>query len=309
MKGAAKRDRHRAAAEPARFDHPGLKAGAGDRGFEARTGGARVDDDVAFHRRLARRREPGAKRPRHILTVGIGIDRRHFGAGNARGKECRQGADNTAAHHRDAIPRRDARIPDHVQRRLHVSGKNGPFGRHARRNRHDRPGGHDVAVLMRIEAEYRAPGHRPEFDHADIRIAVLYGRGESALLEWRAHALALAIRHAAGQHDELGAAAYPRIQRSHSHIFPPRLIEPGPAQGHGSRTRDPESSCFNHDGLQHAQERGITADDVVIEHATKMQAEQGKDRIAQHDMDAHQDGCEARILSDRTRDWQKPEPL
>ena len=64
---------------------------------------------------------------------------------------------------------------------------------------------------------------RPPLDGADVEVAVLDRPGEVAFLERRAHRGVLARRHAAPEHQRLGAAADAGPQRADHDIAPPRL--------------------------------------------------------------------------------------
>src|SRR5262245_29613681 len=95
---------------------------------------------------------------------------------------------------------------------------------------------------MRIQHE-RAPIHqlaRTLLDATDARVAVFHRRRELACLKRRAHALALARRHAAMKHECFGASADGAVLRADDD-----LVWAGPRQRLGSelsaaRFGDPE---------------------------------------------------------------------
>jgi hypothetical protein len=78
---------------------------------------------------------------------------------------------------------------------------------------------------MRVQTEHRAAAQlrRPVLDGADIEVAVLDRAREVPLLEWRAHRGVLIRRHAAAEHERLGAAADAGPQRADHDIAAPRL--------------------------------------------------------------------------------------
>ena len=70
-------------------------------------------------------------------------------------------------------------------------------------------GRHHVARLVRVQAEHRAApaARRPLLDTPHVGVAVLHRRREVARLKRRAHPLVFCRRHAAVEHQRLGAAA------------------------------------------------------------------------------------------------------
>ena len=83
----------------------------------------------------------------------------------------------------------------------------------------------------------------PSLDDADVEVAVLHRAREVAVLERRAHRRVLARRHAAAEHQRLGAAADAGPQRADEHVVAlrlghgdgPDLPAPGRAQPEGVR--------------------------------------------------------------------------
>ena len=69
-----------------------------------------------------------------------------------------------------------------------------------------------------------APGELggPGFDLADDRVAVFHRERELAAHVRPAHARILALRHAAGEHQRLGAAADGAKMGTHAHVVRPR---------------------------------------------------------------------------------------
>ena len=87
-----------------------------------------------------------------------------------------------------------------------------------------RGGRYDVGGLVRVQAEDGAAEQlgRPLLDDADAQIAVLDRSREVALLERRPHRRVLVGRHAAPEHQRLGAAADARAHGAHHHVAAPR---------------------------------------------------------------------------------------
>jgi membrane glycosyltransferase len=73
---------------------------------------------------------------------------------------------------------------------------------------------------VRVEREYRASeqGFGPALDPADRGVAVFHRKRKVAGHERRAHAFELALRHASGKHERLGAAADRAVKRPHAHF-------------------------------------------------------------------------------------------
>ena len=90
---------------------------------------------------------------------------------------------------------------------------------------------------MRMEHKNDPAKHfrRPRLDAADGGVTVFHRKRETAGHEWRAHAIKLARRHAAGQHQPFGAAADGAVQRADANLARPgfgkRLIADFSASG------------------------------------------------------------------------------
>ena len=125
------------------------------------------------------------------------------------------------------------------------AGEHGARGRHVVGHDGHGAGRHHVGRLVRVQAEDRAAAQlrRPLLDGADVEVAVLDRPREVALLERRAHRGVLARRHAAPEHQRLGAAADAGPQRADHHVAAPRLGQrdrpdlPAPGRAQPERVR------------------------------------------------------------------------
>ena len=153
-------------------------------------------------------------------TMRVSIDELHVAARRAGRQPGNETPDGSATDHHDSIAKVEAGVPYAVQRRLQVGGEHCPLRRNINRHDVDRRGRHDVARLMRMQGEDDAARQvrRPAFDTADAGIAVLDRSGKLTLLKRRAHACPLALRHAATEHERLGAAADSAEQRLHDDL-------------------------------------------------------------------------------------------
>ena len=128
------------------------------------------------------------------------------------------------ADDRDPVADQRRGIPQRVDGRLDGAGEHRARGRDALRHDDHRGGRNDVGGLVRVEAEHRpaAQLRRPLLHDADVEVAVLDRPREVPLLEGRPHRGVLVRRHAAPEHQRLGAAAHGRPQGAHHHVAPPR---------------------------------------------------------------------------------------
>ena len=112
---------------------------------------------------------------------------------------------------------------------------------------------------MRVEAEDGAAAQlrRPLLHGADVQVAVLDRPGEVALLERCAHPRVLVRRHAAPEHQRLGAAADARPHGAHDHVVAPRLGQrhrpdlPAARRAQPERVRDSSIADHRRDAAVH----------------------------------------------------------
>ncbi len=127
-----------------------------------------------------------------------------------------QQADYPAADHRGALTGLKARVPDGVERGLHLRGEGRAFGAHRIGHGDQHMGRRVEQALVRIQAERAAADEigRTGLDSGDHRIAIFDRIRELALLQRAAHTLALAGRDKAVEHEALGAPADPADERA-----------------------------------------------------------------------------------------------
>ena len=164
--------------------------------------------------------------------------------GSAASSRATQQPTMPGADDRDPVADERAGVPQRVDRGLDGAGQHRALGRHAVGHHGARPRpGTTYARLVRVQAEHRAAAQRGGslLDHADVEVAVLHRSGEVAVLEGRAHRVALARGHAAVEDQRLGAAADAGAQRADQHLARGRgratatgRISPTP----GSRTQN-----------------------------------------------------------------------
>ena len=114
-----------------------------------------------------------------------------------------------------------------------------------------RADGHDVARLVRIQAEDvpAAQLRGPLLDDADVAVAVLDGRGKLAGLKRRAHALVLAARHLAVEHERFGAAADAAVERADERFALGRRGQASPRESRRGRLRPPRTRALDSESL------------------------------------------------------------
>ena len=103
----------------------------------AASGQREVDPERRGDRRLAR----------------VDVDQLDRGSRHAREQRRGERADHAGADHRDPVADPGRRIPEAVERGLQVGGQHRARVRHGVRHRHHGARRHDVAILVRIEAE------------------------------------------------------------------------------------------------------------------------------------------------------------
>ena len=166
-------------------------------------------------------------------------------AGNRREQAGDAAADHPGADDGDAVADQRRRVPQGVDGGLDGAGEHGARGRHVVGHDGHGAGRHHVGRLVRVQAEDRAAAQlrRPLLDGADVEVAVLDRPREVPLLERRAHRGVLARRHAAAEHQRLGAAADAGPQRADHHVVRPGLGQrdrpdlPAPGRAQPERVR------------------------------------------------------------------------
>ena len=184
------------------------------------------NDEIAIGRRGVRAwrsRAPSAARK--LRARRIDIDQRHLGARQPRAQIGDQRADHARADHRDAVGRARRRVPDRVERGLHVGGQHRARRRHVVGQRHDGVGRHVEQGLVRMQREDRAAdAARPARPRPGRpwRSRISPGTGKLPPMKgarMRSNSLA-GTRPASDQ--RLGAAAERAVQRAHPHLAGPR---------------------------------------------------------------------------------------
>ena len=209
-----------ARAEPAQLEHRRLEAGELEREARALRGAARVDHEVGLGARAAGSGEADAQRAGDRRAARIRVDELDLAAGHAPGEPGDEAAERAGADDGDAIAEPQVRVPEAVDRGFEV-------GREDRARRGDRFGQrvhgrrrHDIARLVRMEAEDAAPAQRRGtfLDLADAAVAVLDRRRELARLERGAHARVFAGRHLAAEDERFGAPADAAVECADAHF-------------------------------------------------------------------------------------------
>ena len=134
-------------------------------------------------------------------------------------------ADHPGADDGDPVADQWCGVPQSVDGGLDRTRENGPSGWHALGHDGHRAGRHDIGGLVRVQAEHRSAAQlrRALLHGADVEVAVLERPREVPLLKRRPHRGVLGRRHAAPEHQRLGAAADAGPQRAHHHVVAPRL--------------------------------------------------------------------------------------
>ena len=169
-----------------------------------------VDGEVAGSRGGgARAGEPRAECRHDLSPVRQHVDDGDVGARQPRTHRRDHQSDDAGPNDDDPIAGGRARIPDGVQRGLHVGGQRRPLGWNPVRHRRQHLDGCDERVLVRVETKHHTPGQfvRPFLDDTRRAIAVFDRERERATLERRAHAIVFGRRHGAIQDKTFGAAA------------------------------------------------------------------------------------------------------
>jgi hypothetical protein len=139
----------------------------------------------------------------------VDVDERHPSAGYARRHLGHAAPDHARTDHADPVADQGRGVPEGVDGGLDGACQDRPLGRHAVRHRNHGRGGHDVARLVRVQAEHDPPFEvaRALLDDADVEVPVLHRSREVALLERRPHPGVLVRGDLAAEHESLGPAA------------------------------------------------------------------------------------------------------
>ena len=156
---------------------------------------------------------------------GIDVDERDLHRREPAQQARNAAADHPGADDRDPVAEQRRGVPQRVDGGLDRAREHGASGRHVLGHDRDRAGRHHVGGLVRVQAEDRAAAQlrRPLLHGADVEVAVLDRAGEVPLLKRRPHGGVLARRHAAAEHQRLGAAADAGPQGAHHHLVAARL--------------------------------------------------------------------------------------
>ena len=181
---AAERHRHRPGAVPAQLHDGRLVAGDVERGRKPGRRGAGVKHEVAIGRRRVGRRERQRRAPAaNSRARRIDVDQRHLGARRSARRETPTSAPTTPAPTTAMRPDGPgARVPDGVERRLHVGGEHRALQRHVRPAAAPRPrpagrtrSGADAAQRRCGRCSAAGPG----LDRADRRVAIFHRERET----------------------------------------------------------------------------------------------------------------------------------
>ena len=242
---AAERERDLGVAVPAEVDHRALGREQVERALQAGRRRARVHDEVAARRRRRpARAKPTPSAPATAARPGSTSTSVTSTAGNRASRRATQQPTMPAPTTAIRSPTSGGGVPQRVDGGLDGAGEHGARRRHVVGHDGHGAGRHDVGRLVRVQAEDGAPAQlgRPVLDDADVQVAVLDRPREVALLERRAHRGVLARRHAAPEHQRLGAAADAGAQRADDarRRGPARAARPGGsprARARAARTR------------------------------------------------------------------------
>ena len=231
---------HLGVAVPTEVQHGALGREQVERALQPRRRRARMHDEVAPADGIFWPREAGAECGRDLGPGAVDVDERDLDRGEPRQQASDAAPDHPSADDGDAVSQQRRCIPQGVDGGLDRAGEHGARGRHGVGHDGHRAGGHHVRRLVRVQAEDRAAPQlrRSLLDHTDVEVAVLHGPREVALLKRRAHRGVLARRHAAAEHQRLGAATHAGAQRPdddiavpwHGQRDRPDLSAPGRAQ-------------------------------------------------------------------------------
>ena len=202
--------------------------------------------DVGAIGRRRRRGECHTERARDGRPLRVDVDELDDAAGDPAGDPGDQAADGSSADHGHAIADVRPRVPQPVDRGLHVRRQHRSRRRHVIGQDRHRSCRHDVSGLMREQREHAPPLQigGAALDRADAGVAVLHRRRKRAFLKRRPHAVVLAHRHAAVKHERFSPAAHAAEQRAHHDLIRRRRGQRLAADLAAPRRRNPEGARF-----------------------------------------------------------------
>ena len=126
--------------------------------------------------------------------------------------------DDAGAHDGDTIADARTRVPQDIDRRLHVGREDGSFGRDIGRHTDSSVGRDGEAVLMRKKRKYYFARAVGVLNLAYSGVSILYRERKNALLKWCTHGLMLAGGNFSIQNKALCATTDTRVERLDFHI-------------------------------------------------------------------------------------------
>ena len=212
----AEADAHRVVAIPGQLHDLPLVAEQLQRPLQPRGRRGDVEDEVAvvggLLRRHAHRAQPGRERP----APGVGVDELEPPQRHPSQQRGHAGADHAAADDGHPVAVERPAVPQRVDGGLQGAEQDGPPVRQVVGQRRERGDGHDIPVLVGVQAEHASPDppRLAVLDDPDGEVAVLDRPRQLTHLERRPHPFRDGVGHAAAVHEQLGAAADRRQGRA-----------------------------------------------------------------------------------------------
>ena len=220
----AQREADLRVAVPAEVDDGALGREQVERQLQPGGRRAGVHDQVAAVGGGGRKREVRAEGGRDAGPPGIDVHERDLDGRDPAQQACDAAADHSGADDGDPVADQRGGVPESVDGGLHGAREHGAGGWYILGHDGYRGGRYDVGGLVRVQAKDGAAKQlgRPLLNASDAQIAVLDRSREVPLLERRPHRRVLVGRHAAPEHQRLGAAADTRAHGAHHHVAAPR---------------------------------------------------------------------------------------
>src|SRR5690606_2466620 len=188
---------------PGQLDHLCLLPQQPDGLLEPFGGGGAVEDHVAVRGGVPRPDPAGSEQLSHPPALRVRIDQLQPFQRKLPQQRQDAGPDHASADHRDPVAVEDPAVPQGVDGGLEGAQQDGPLVRELVGQRRERGDGHDIQVLVRMQAEHPSaePLGGPFLDPADREVAVLDRSRELAVLERGAHLLGDGRGHATPVHE------------------------------------------------------------------------------------------------------------
>src|SRR5215813_1975066 len=209
MESAAEWNCHRRVTIPTKFENGRFIAGKRKSSTKSGRGAAGVKDHIAVVSGGFTLCKANSKALREFGALFVDVDECCFHTDKAAAQERDKCTNRASTDNCNPVCRPDRRIPHRIEGRLHIGGQHSSPRRHCVRQCHNGTFGNVEVVLVWVQRKNSTAEVflRTFLDLAHGRVSVFHGKRKTTTHKRRAHALELALRHAAGKYQRLSPTA------------------------------------------------------------------------------------------------------